>query len=82
MNLDGSVWWVIHTECPIQKRFFQERRSDILIALTVTLERELEDHELNHWLITDRISKNIEAFSVDPCKVTKLRKYKAPMVFP
>jgi Fe-S-cluster containining protein len=78
MRLDGEVWWVIHDECPIARRFQRDRRLEILMAMTIALERTLSDEQLQSWLITDRVSQDIEAFSSSRPNVFRLRQYARP----
>ena len=82
MWLDGDMWWTIHTACPIGQRFQIERRLDILCAMTAALEAQLPAEELKRWIAQDALSSRIEAFSFEPTRVTKLRRYRTPMYFP
>src|ERR1051326_8241556 len=69
MKINGEIWWVIHAECPIAQRFQRERRLSIFAAMTVAMERALTDEQLQHWLVQDKTSQEIEAFSFDETKV-------------
>lgn len=80
--IDGVPWWVLHSECPIAQRFQAERRLDVLVALTVALERALSEEELGEWLTQDRLSQAVEAFESEPTKVVPLRKVGAQLRFP
>ena len=82
MELDGFVWWVIHSECPIARRFQAERRSDVLAALTLRIETQLTDRHVAEFLTQDKTSDHIEAFSFEENKVIKIRKYgdKSPVI--
>jgi hypothetical protein len=82
MKLDGVIWWVIHAECPIAKRFQRDRHMEILAAMTAALECELPEEQLRAWLVTDEISQRIEAFSSSEPKVFKLRRYGEAIGFP
>jgi Fe-S-cluster containining protein len=82
MWLDGSLWWVIHIECPIAQRLQRIRHFELLIAITVAIENALSDEQLRAWRVTDRTSQRIEAFSSSEPKVLKLRLYGTPLAFP
>lgn len=82
MNLDGIVWWVIHAECPIARRFQRDRHMEKLAAMTAALERELSEEQLRAWLRTDDASQSIEAFSSSQPVVFKLRRYGGAIGFP
>jgi Fe-S-cluster containining protein len=73
IRFDDGIWWVIHEECPIGIRFYRERQTDLLAAVTFEIERQLTDKELLSWLSQDRFSQNVEALSRDSIKVRRLR---------
>jgi hypothetical protein len=82
MKLDGTVWWVIHAECPIAQRFQRDRQLEVLAAMTAALEREISEEQLRLWLASDKSSQRIEAFSASQPKVFKLRPYGRAIGFP
>lgn len=77
MQLDGEIWWVLHSECPIAKRFVVSRTLELLISVTVQLERTLVESDIGEWLSQDRVSQQIEAFHGDVASVVKLRRLRA-----
>ena len=81
MRLEGEVWWVVHSECPIAQRFQRQRNLDLLCAITAAMERLISDEELEQWLTQDKFSQMIEAFSGDESRVIRLRRYGTPSLF-
>jgi Fe-S-cluster containining protein len=81
MRLEGQLWWVIHSECPIAQRFEKEHQLHILVAITAAIEKELTDQELQRWMKEDQVSVRIEAFSFEAAKVHKLRPFRRPVWF-
>ena len=75
MKLDGKLWWVIHAECPIAQRFKREHQMGVLAAMTLAMENILSEEQLESWLVQDKTSQVIEAFTFDTSKVIKLRPY-------
>lgn len=82
MRLNDTVWWVIHSECPIAQRFKQERRLGVLAAMTYAMEGALSDEQLQHWLTQDKTSQAIEAFAFDESEVIRLRRFGEPLTVP
>lgn len=78
MHLDGESWWVLHSECPIAKRFSHDRTLELLISITVQLEDALAESEISEWLVQDRVSQQIEAFHGEPSSIIKVRRLRAP----
>jgi Fe-S-cluster containining protein len=81
MKLDNELWWVIHAECPIAQRFRREGKLTLLAAVTAALDRELNDEQLRIWIAQDKTSQTIEAFTFDPSKVVKLRRFREQIRF-
>ncbi len=81
MRLDGELWWVLHGECPITQRYMHDRELDILAYLTRRFEEELSEEDLASWILQDKVSQGVEAFSSEPAKVLPLRRYKAQTEF-
>jgi len=81
-EIDGEVWWVIHTNCRISERFQREKHLDLLVALTTEIERCLSKTQFQKWLKQDRLSRSIESFARDYMKAIKLRRYGEPKAFP
>jgi len=81
MRLNGDVWWVLHSECPIFQRYEREKRLDILALMTAELESNLSESQIKEWINEDRMSQLIEAFSREKYKVIKLRKFGAETPF-
>jgi len=71
---NGEIWWVIHIECPIAKRFLSERKLAVLATMTVAIEKKIDRELLQSWLINDRMSQNIEAFSSTRPRTIRLRR--------
>jgi Fe-S-cluster containining protein len=82
MKLDSRLWWVIHGECPIAQRFENERKLDLLSAITIRLETELTPSELRLWMKNDDSSQTIEAFSREGQPIHKLRPFGSETRFP
>lgn len=82
MQLDGEIWWVIHSECPIAQRFQRERMLSTLAAATSAVEGKISESQLKRWMTQDRFSQMIEAFSYDESKVIRLRRYGEKRPFP
>lgn len=81
MNFDREFWWVIFYECPIAQRFFTEKKEDILMAFTYSLEREMGDMLISEFIREDSISQHIDAFTGETPRVKKLRKFGSPPIF-
>ncbi len=78
MEIDQAVWWVMHAECPIGQRFLQERKTDLLAAMTGALERHITFQQYQKWIAQDRTSKNIEGFRSEKLDIIKIRRFAAP----
>lgn len=81
MHFDREFWWVIFYECPIAKRFFAEKKEDVLLAFTYSLEREMGNTLIAEFVREDKISQHIDAFTGETPLVKKLRKFGTPPLF-
>ena len=75
MKLDGELWWVAYPECPIMKRYQNQRNLFPLIKLVSELESATDAKTLKEWENLDRYHTDIEAMGWEHYNTVRLKKH-------